>query len=100
MNLQQKPDWIGTPRTHEYEENGQRYKMISIDFTLENDDARYKLVITANERETIYEFKQYITKEGKQKPFLTATDYVWKNETIPLIDAILADPYVQEILQK
>ncbi|MBO9129978.1 DUF3910 family protein [Bacillus sp. 165] len=100
MNLHQKPDWIGTPRTYEYDEDGQHYTMISIDFTLANEDARYKLVITSNDKEATYELKQFLTKAGSQKPFLSGTSYIWKNETVPLIDAILADSYVQAVLHQ
>ncbi|WP_028402089.1 DUF3910 family protein [Ectobacillus panaciterrae] len=102
MNLNAKPDWIGTPRQHAYEENGIQHKAVSVDFTLENDDNRYKLVMQTTIRDGVssasYELKQYGTAPGRQKPFMMDTDYVWEDQTIPLIDTILNDPYVQSFL--
>jgi hypothetical protein len=102
MDFNAKPDWIGTPRKHSYEENGILYKSLSVDFTLPDDDNRYKLVVQTTEQNGIsstrYEFKQYGTAPGRQKPFMMDMDYAWENETIPLIDRILNDPYVQAFL--
>ncbi|WP_379970530.1 DUF3910 family protein [Ectobacillus sp. sgz5001026] len=93
-----KPDWVGTPRKHSYEENGIIHTAISIDFSLRGDDTRYKLVIQIEGENKRYEIKQYGSIKGAQKPFLKDTDYRYENKTSPLIDAILSDPYVQYFL--
>ncbi|MFX3622934.1 MAG: DUF3910 family protein [Ectobacillus sp.] len=102
MDTQAKIDWIGTPRRHSYEENRAQHFSMSVDFTLEQDDNRYKLImqtVSQNGRSnTTYEIKQYGTKPGAQKPFIIDTGYTFKNETIPLIEAILQDPYVASFL--
>ncbi|MFD3446584.1 DUF3910 family protein [Microbacteriaceae bacterium 4G12] len=95
MNINAKVDWVGTPRRYTYVENEIEYDALSIDFTLQDDDERYKLLILKYEQETRYEIKQYRVKPGKQKPYPVDTDYVFTNKTIPLIDTILQDPYVQ-----
>lgn len=93
-----KPDWVGTPRKHSYEEGGITHTGISIDFSLPNDDTRYKLVLQIEGETWCYEIKQYGHAPGAQKPFLKDTAYRYENKTVPLIDAILSDPYVQHFL--
>ncbi|WP_416828351.1 DUF3910 family protein [Ectobacillus polymachus] len=96
-----KPDWIGTPRKHTYEKEGIAHTDISIDFSIPNDDTRYKLIVQIKEGTTKtshYEIKQYGVAAGAQKPFLQDTNYVFENKTISLIDAILSDSYVQHFL--
>lgn len=102
MNIDAHVDWIGTARQHAYEENGVHHHASSIDFTLTDDDNRYKLVIYItkdNTTSTRYEIKQYGTKPGRNKPFLMDTEYVFENKPIPLIETILRDPYVQTSLR-
>lgn len=92
MNIHAKPDWIGTPRRY-YEE---QTEVLAIDFSLENNDNRYRLIIRTNGTGVQYECKQYGVKPGSQKPY--PIDIPFTNDMMPLVETILQDPYVKACL--
>jgi len=53
MNVQAKVDWIGTPKPYIYKDEV-TYDATSIDFSLTNDDNRYKLIVLSSEENTHY----------------------------------------------
>ncbi len=54
MNLQAKIDWIGTPKSYLYKDDDMTYDATSIDFSIEQDDNRYKLLILKHdEKDTL-----------------------------------------------
>ncbi|WP_026594001.1 DUF3910 family protein [Bacillus sp. UNC437CL72CviS29] len=85
MNLNAKIDWIGTPKPY--------HDGTTIDFSLEHDDNRYKLIVLNYDQSVQYKFVQYGIKPGSQKPF--PIDIPFQEEMLPLIERILQDPYVQ-----
>ncbi|MCP8967708.1 DUF3910 family protein [Ectobacillus ponti] len=87
MNLQETPDWIGTPRVP-----GETQFMV--DFTLPHDDGRYKLIADGHQ----LEIKAYEVKPGAPKPSLRGTSFVPGESLPPAISAIFADPYVRAVL--
>ncbi len=97
MNVQAKVDWVGTPKPYIYKDDV-TYDAIAIDFSLTNDDNRYKLIVLYHEENTHYKLVQYGIKPGSQKPF--PIDIPFEQEMLPLIEQILNDPYVQAILKK
>ena len=97
MNLQAKVDWVGTPKPYIYKDDV-TYDAIAIDFSLTNDDNRYKLIVLKSEENTHYKLVQYGIKPGSQKPF--PIDIPFEQEMLPLIEQILNDPYVQAILKE
>ncbi|KZD30703.1 hypothetical protein BW897_20105 [Bacillus cereus] len=97
MNLQAKVDWVGTPKPYIYK-NDVTYDAIAIDFSLTNDDNRYKLIVLKSEENTHYKLVQYGIKPGSQKPF--PIDIPFEQEMLPLIKQILNDTYVQAILKE
>ncbi|MDM5190818.1 DUF3910 family protein [Bacillus sp. DX4.1] len=97
MNINAKVDWIGTPKPYIYKDDV-AYDAIAIDFSLEHDDKRYKLIALQRGEHVQYKLVQYGVKPGSQKPF--PIDLPFKDEMLPLIEGILQDPYVQAILQK
>ncbi|WP_242247609.1 DUF3910 family protein [Bacillus cereus group sp. BfR-BA-01523] len=97
MNLQAKVDWVGTPKPYIYKDDV-TYDAIAIDFSLTNDDNRYKLIVLKSEENTHYKLVQYGIKPGSQKPF--PIDIPFEQEMLPLIEQILNDPYVQAILKQ
>lgn len=97
MNLQEKVDWVGTPKPYIYKDDV-TYDAIAIDFSLANDDNRYKLIVLGHEENTHYKIVQYGIKPGSQKPF--PIDIPFEQGMLPLIEQILNDPYVQAILKQ
>lgn len=97
MNVQAKVDWVGTPKPYIYKDDV-TYDAIAIDFSLTNDDNRYKLIVLKSEENTHYKLVQYGIKPGSQKPF--PIDIPFEQEMLPLIEQILNDPYVQAILKE
>ncbi|MES5891562.1 MULTISPECIES: DUF3910 family protein [Bacillus cereus group] len=97
MNLQAKVDWIGTPKPYIYKDEV-TYDATSIDFSLTNDDNRYKLIVLKSEKNTHYKLVQYGIKPGSPKPF--PIDIPFEQGMLPLIEQILNDPYVQAILKE
>ncbi|MEK7018988.1 MULTISPECIES: DUF3910 family protein [Bacillus] len=97
MNVQAKVDWVGTPKPYIYKDDV-TYDAIAIDFSLANDDNRYKLIVLKSEEHTHYKLVQYGIKPGSQKPF--PIDIPFEQEMLPLIEQILNDPYVQAILKE
>lgn len=97
MNVQEKVDWVGTPKPYIYKDDV-TYDAIAIDFSLTNDDNRYKLIVLKSEENTHYKLVQYGIKPGSQKPF--PIDIPFEQEMLPLIKQILNDPYVQAILKE
>ncbi|MFB5251719.1 DUF3910 family protein [Bacillus mycoides] len=97
MNVQAKVDWVGTPKPYIYKDDV-TYDAIAIDFSLANDDNRYKLIVLSHEESTHYKLVQYGIKPGSQKPF--PIDIPFEQEMLPLIKQILNDPYVQAILKE
>lgn len=97
MNVQAKVDWVGTPKPYIYKDDV-TYDAIAIDFSLANDDNRYKLIVLSHEENTHYKLVQYGIKPGSQKPF--PIDIPFEQEMLPLIEQILNDPYVQAILKE
>ncbi|WP_459501882.1 DUF3910 family protein [Bacillus sp. C1] len=85
MNVHAKTDWIGTPKPYN---DG-----YTIDFSLEQDDNRYKLMVRRHDQSVPYKLVQYGTKPGSQKPF--PIDIPFQEDMLPLIKRILQDPYVQ-----
>lgn len=96
MNVQAKVDWVGTPKPYIYKDDV-TYDAIAIDFSLANDDNRYKLIVLKSEENTHYKIVQYGIKPGSQKPF--PIDIPFEQGMLPLIEQILNDPYVQAILK-
>lgn len=92
MNIHAKPDWIGTFRRY-YEE---QTEVLAIDFSLENNDNRYRLIIRTNSTGVQYKCKQYGVKPGSQKPY--PIDIPFTNDMMPLVETILQDPYVKACL--
>lgn len=92
MNIHAKPDWIGTPRRYHDEQT----EVIAIDFSLENNDNRYRLIMRTSSTGVHYECKQYGVKPGAQKPY--PIDIPFTHEMLPLVETILQDPYVQACL--
>ncbi|PFQ48277.1 hypothetical protein COK05_08360 [Bacillus cereus] len=97
MNVQAKVDWIGTPKPYIYKDEV-TYDATSIDFSLTNDDNRYKLIVLKSENNTHYKIVQYGIKPGSQKPF--PIDIPFEQNMLPIIEQILHDPYVQAILKE
>ncbi|MDM5435863.1 DUF3910 family protein [Bacillus hominis] len=97
MNLQEKVDWVGTPKPYIYKDDV-TYDAIAIDFSLANDDNRYKLIVLGHEENAHYKIVQYGIKPGSQKPF--PIDIPFEQGMLPLIEQILNDPYVQAILKQ
>ncbi|ARX69077.1 DUF3910 family protein [Bacillus thuringiensis] len=97
MNVQEKVDWIGTPKPYIYKDEV-TYNATSIDFSLAGDDNRYKLIVLKSENNTHYKIVQYGIKPGSQKPF--PIDIPFEQNMLPIIEQILHDPYVQEILKE
>ncbi|PFJ17398.1 hypothetical protein COD67_09565 [Bacillus cereus] len=97
MNVHEKVDWIGTPKPYIYK-NEVTYDATSIDFSLANDDNRYKLIMLNSEGNTHYKIVQYGIKPGSQKPF--PIDIPFEQDMLPIIEQILHDPYVQAILKE
>ncbi|CAM3950202.1 DUF3910 family protein [Bacillus paramycoides] len=97
MNSQAKVDWVGTPKPYIYKDDV-TYNAIAIDFSLTNDDNRYKLIVLGHEANTHYKIVQYGIKPGSQKPF--PIDIPFDQEMLPLVEQILNDPYVQAILKQ
>lgn len=97
MNLQEKVDWVGTPKPYIYKDDV-TYDAIAIDFSLANDDNRYKLIVLGHEENTHYKIVQYGIKPGSQKPF--PIDIPFEQGMLPLIEQILNNPYVQAILKQ
>lgn len=97
MNLQAKVDWVGTPKPYIYKDDV-TYNAIAIDFSLTNDDNRYKLIVLGHEANTHYKIVQYGIKPGSQKPF--PINIPFNQEMLPLVEQILNDPYVQAILKQ
>ncbi|MED0960056.1 DUF3910 family protein [Bacillus paramycoides] len=95
MNLRAKVDWVGTPKPYIYKDDV-TYDAIAIDFSLTNDDNRYKLIVLDYEENTHYKIVQYGIKLGSQKPF--PIDIPFEREMLPLVEQILHDPYVHAIL--
>ncbi|ABS23965.1 DUF3910 family protein [Bacillus cytotoxicus] len=96
MNLQAKIDWIGTPKSYLYKDDDMTYDATSIDFSIEQDDNRYKLLILKHDEKTHYKMIQYGVKPGSQKPF--PIDIPFRTDMLPFINKILQDPYVQAVL--
>ncbi|KEK25424.1 DUF3910 family protein [Bacillus gaemokensis] len=96
MNLNAKIDWIGTLKPYIYKDDV-TYDAIAIDFSLEQDDSRYKLIVLNHHEHTHYKLVQYGIKPGSQKPF--PIDIPFQEEMLPLIERILQDPYIQAILE-
>ncbi|EEL48414.1 DUF3910 family protein [Bacillus mycoides] len=92
MNPNAKVDWIGTPKPYIYKDDV-TYDATAIDFSLEKDDNRYKLIVLKHEQSFQYKFVQYGTKPGSQKPF--PIDIPFQDGMFPLVERILQDPYVQ-----
>lgn len=99
MDMNKHVNWIGTPKVYIYEDDV-AYDAVAIDFAIEQDDARYKLIILKHSNDVQYKIMKYGIKPGAQKPFPIATGHHYINETIPLIESILQDPYVQMVLQQ
>lgn len=99
MDINANVDWIGTPTPYIYKD-AVTYDATAIDFSLEHDDNRYRLIILQRGKDVEYRIIQYGVKPGGQKPFPIDTGFHFKNKTIPLIEMILQDPYVQSILQQ
>lgn len=97
MNLQAKVDWVGTPKPYIYKDDV-TYDAIAIDFSLTNDDNRYKLIVLNYEENTHYKIVQYGIKPGSQKPF--PIDIPFEREMLTLVEQIVNDPYVQAILKQ
>lgn len=97
MNVQAKVDWVGTPKPYIYKDDV-TYDAIAIDFSLTNDDNRYKLIVLKSEENTHYKLVRYGIKPGSQKPF--PIDIPFEQEMLPLIKQILNDPYVEAILKE
>ncbi|MED1409463.1 MULTISPECIES: DUF3910 family protein [Bacillus] len=97
MNLQSAVDWVGTPKPYIYKDDV-TYDAIAIDFSLANDDNRYKLIVLNHEENAHYKIVQYGITPGSQKPF--PIDIPFEREMLPLIEQILNDPYVQAILNQ
>lgn len=97
MNLQEKVDWVGTPKPYIYKDDV-TYDAIAIDFSLTNDDNRYKLIVLNYEENTHYKIVQYGIKPGSQKPF--PIDIPFEREMLTLVEQIVNDPYVQAILKQ
>ncbi|MBD5796457.1 hypothetical protein BHU24_11915 [Bacillus pseudomycoides] len=92
MNPHAKIDWIGTPKPYIYKDDV-TYVGATIDFSLEHDDNRYKLIVLKHDQSVQYKFVQYGTKPGSQKPF--PIDIPFQEEMLLLVERILQDPYVQ-----
>ncbi|MEY8349360.1 DUF3910 family protein [Bacillus cereus] len=92
MNPNATIDWIGTPKPYIYKDDV-TYDATAIDFSLEKDDNRYKLIVLKHEQSVQYKFVQYGIKPGSQKPF--PIDIPFQEEMLPLAERILQDPYVQ-----
>ncbi|PHA01318.1 hypothetical protein COE51_04885 [Bacillus pseudomycoides] len=99
MNINAKVDWIGTPTPYIYKDDV-TYDATAIDFSLEHDDNRYRLIVLQQDKGVQYKIIQYGVKPGGQKPFPIDTGHHYKNKTIPLIEMILQDPYVQSVLEQ
>lgn len=99
MDINASVNWIGTPKLYIYEDDI-TYDAVAIDFSVEQDDDRYKLIILKHENDVQYKITKYGVKPGAQKPFPIDTGLHYKNETTPLIKMILQDPYVQAVLQQ
>ncbi|EJS74862.1 DUF3910 family protein [Bacillus cereus] len=97
MNVQAKVDWIGTPKPYIYKDEV-TYDANSIDFSLTNDDNRYKLIVLSHEENTHYKIVQYGIKPGSQKPF--PIDIPFEQDMLLIVEQILHDPYVQAILKE
>ncbi|KFM98519.1 DUF3910 domain-containing protein [Bacillus clarus] len=97
MNFEAKVDWIGTPKPYIYKDDI-TYDAVAIDFSLVQDDNRYKLVVLNDQKHTHYKMVQYGIKPGSQKPF--PIDIPFQKEMLPLVEQILCDPYVQAILNQ
>ncbi len=97
MNIQAKVDWVGTPKPYIYKDDV-TYDAIAIDFSLTNDDNRYKLIVLSDEETTHYKLVQYGIKPGSQKPF--PIDIPFEQNMLPIIKQILHDPYVKAVLQE
>ncbi|MEH7459925.1 DUF3910 family protein [Bacillus sp. JJ1127] len=92
MNVRAKIDWIGTPKPYIYKDDV-TYDATAIDFSLEQDDNRYKLIVLKHHEKIHYKIVQYGIKPGSQKPF--PIDIPFQEEMLPLVERILQDPYVQ-----
>ncbi|HEK9101237.1 TPA: DUF3910 family protein [Bacillus pseudomycoides] len=92
MNLNAKVDWIGTPKPYIYKDDV-TYDATAIDFSLEKDDNRYKLIVLKHDQSLQYKFVQYGIKPGSHKPF--PIDIPFQEEMLPLVERILQDPYVR-----
>ncbi|WP_410984254.1 DUF3910 family protein [Bacillus cereus] len=92
MNPNTKVDWIGTPKPYIYKDDV-TYNATAIDFSLEHDDNRYKLIVLKHDQSVQYKFVQYGIKPGSQKPF--PIDIPLQEEMLPLVERILQDPYVR-----
>ncbi|WP_369901784.1 DUF3910 family protein [Bacillus manliponensis] len=99
MDINKPVNWIGTPKAYIYKDDI-TYDAVAIDFAVEQDDARYKLIILKHHNDMQYKIIKYGVKPGAQKPFPIDTGQHYKNETNPLIESILQDPYVQMVLQQ
>ncbi|MBC6973882.1 DUF3910 family protein [Bacillus sp. Xin] len=92
MNPNAKVDWIGTPKPYIYKDDV-TYNATAIDFSLEHDDNRYKLIVLKHDQSVQYKFVQYGIKPGSQKPF--PIDIPLQEEMLLLVERILQDPYVR-----
>ncbi|UOY91109.1 hypothetical protein MUG87_11070 [Ectobacillus sp. JY-23] len=78
MNVNATPDWIGLPRKQDH--------TLFVDFTLTDDDARYKLIVEDN----VPRILQYKPIPGRPKPLLEPASYV-PEEAEALIRFILSN---------
>lgn len=99
MDINASVNWVGTPKLYIYEDDV-TYDATAIDFSVEQDDDRYKLIILKHGNDVHYKITKYGVTPGAQKPFPIDTGHHYRNETIPLIERILQDPYVQTVLQQ
>lgn len=97
MNIHAKVDWIGTPKPYLYKSDI-TYDAVAIDFSLEQDDNRYRLIVQQHGEHIHYKMIQYGIAPGSQKPF--PIDIPFQEDMLPLIERILQDPYVQAVLQE
>ena len=97
MNVQAKVDWIGTPKPYIYKDEV-TYDATSIDFSLTNDDNRYKLIVLSSEENTHYKNRPIWNQTRLTKPF--PIDIPFEQNMLPIIEQILHDPYVQAILKE